>query len=362
VAAGGARRWDLGGRDLELLLAEARIHGGASLARDAWRRFRADRSAVAALLFLVLLSLSSLLAPLLPLPSPSAMQLRGEPAAPTWPWEMPYVWGYSEPPAGLGPIDAGLAKLRGKVFGGLQTGPWLGTDAKGRDLLARLVWGSRTSILVALAAALTSLLIGVTWGALSALIGGRTDRAMMRVVDVLQSLPFLFVVIFVLALLDAPRDEPSARPWLARETVLFLVIGAVWWLSMARVVRGQVLSLRAAPFVVAARAMGASSAHVLRVHVLPNVLSLVVVYLTLTIPSVMLFEAFLSFLGLGVTPPDVSWGVLAADGVDAIHPLRVAWWLVAFPALAMGATLFALNVLGDGLRDALDTRRAGGRA
>jgi oligopeptide transport system permease protein len=113
--------------------------------------------------------------------------------------------------------------------------------------------------------------------------------------------------------------------------------------------------------VVAARAMGASTAHVLRVHVLPNVLSLVVVYLTLTIPSVMLFEAFLSFLGLGVTPPDVSWGVLAADGVDAIHPLRVAWWLVAFPALAMGSTLFALHVLGDGLRDALDTRRGGGR-
>lgn len=357
-----APRWDLGGRRLELVLAQARMQRGASLARDAWRRFRRDRPALAALAFLVLLSLCSLLAPLLPLPSPSAMQLRGEPAAPAWPWDAPYTHSYVSAPAGLGPIDARLEKVRVKVFGTLQTGPWLGTDGKGRDLLARLFWGSRTSILVALAAALTSLAIGVTWGAVAGLAGGRTDRLMMRVVDVLQSLPFIFVVIFVLALLNAPRDVLGARAPLARQTVLFTVIGAVWWLSMARVVRGQVLALRHAPFVTAARAMGASTLHVLRVHVWPNVLSVVVVYLTLTIPSVMLFEAFLSFLGLGVAPPDVSWGVLAADGFDAIHPLRVPWWLVAFPALAMGSTLFALNLLGDGLRDALDVRSRGAAA
>ena len=360
MAAPEPRRWDLGGRELELVLAEARIHGGASLARDAWRRFRRDRGAIGGLLFLVLLALVSLLAPLLPLPSPSAMQLRGEPAAPVAPWDAPYNYGYTGAPSDLGPIDAQLVKLRAKVFGGMQTGPWMGTDAKGRDLFARLVWGSRTSILVALAAALTSLVIGVTWGAVAGLVGGRTDRLMMRVVDTLQSLPFIFVVIFVLALLSGSREELAAAPRLGRETVLFLVIGAVWWLTMARVVRGQVLSLRSTPFVAAARAMGASTAHVLRVHVLPNVLSIVVVYLTLTIPSVMLFEAFLSFLGLGVTPPDVSWGVLAADGVDAIHPLRVSWWLVAWPALAMGGTLFALNLVGDGLRDALDVRARGG--
>jgi len=355
-------RWDLGGRDLGLVLAEARLHGGRSLARDAWARFRRDWSALGALAFLVLLTGVSLLAPLLPLPSPTTMNLENAQAAPVLPWEQPVDYGYSGEHPGLNRVDALLVKLRFKALGSRQTGPWMGTDGKGRDVLARVVWGSRTSILVALAAALTSLLIGVSYGAVAGLVGGRTDRLMMRAVDVLQSLPFIFVVIFVLALLNAPRDELGAEPLLGRQTVLFVVIGAVWWLTMARVVRGQVLALRGAPYVAASRAMGASTAHVLRVHVVPNVLSIVVVYLTLTIPSVMLFEAFLSFLGLGVASPGVSWGVLAADGVDAIHPLKVSWWLVVFPAAAMGATLFALNLVGDGLRDALDMRGEGGRA
>ena len=353
-------RWDLGGRDLELTLREARRLGGTSLARDAWRRFRGDRAARAGLWFLALLTLASLFAPLLPLPSPSALHLRSEPRAPVWPWVEPVGWSFEADYPELNAVDQLMVELRSKAFGQLQTGPWLGTDAKGRDMLARILWGSRTSILVALAAALTSLVIGVTYGALAGLLGGRADRLMMRAVDVLYSLPFIFVVIFVLALINAPRDELAGPPLLARQTVLFVVIGAVWWLTMARVVRGQVLSLRHSAFVAASRAMGASTLHILRVHVLPNVLSVVVVYLTLTIPAVMLFEAFLSFLGLGIAPPRVSWGILAADGVDAINPLRVYWWLVVFPALAMGATLFALNLVGDGLRDALDTRRRGG--
>jgi oligopeptide transport system permease protein len=179
---------------------------------------------------------------------------------------------------------------------------------------------------------------------------------MMRAVDVLYSLPFVFMVIFVLSALGAPRGA-DGRAATNREQVLFVVIGAVWWLTMARVVRGQVLSLRETGFARAARAMGASRLHLLRVHVLPNVLPLVVVYLTLSIPSILLLEAFLSFLGMGVEPPKVSWGRLAVDGVDAFSPLKSSWWLVVFPALAMGAMLLALNTLGDGLRDAFDPRR-----
>jgi oligopeptide transport system permease protein len=351
--------WDLGGRDLALALAEARQQRGPSPAGLAWKHLRADRAARFSLGFLLLLTLASLCAPLLPLPSPAAMDLRSEPRAPVWPWSEPYTYGWKNEYWDLNPVDARLLQVRASIFGNRQTGAWLGTDAKGRDLLARLVWGSRTSLLVALAAALTSMVVGVTYGAVAGLAGGRTDQLMMRLVDVLYSLPFIFIVIFVLALLNAPRDDLARKAWVSREAVLFVVIGAVWWLTMARVVRGQVLSLRHSAFVTASRAMGASTLHILRVHVLPNVLSIVVVYLTLTIPAVMLFEAFLSFLGLGIAPPRVSWGTLAADGVDAINPLRIYWWLVLFPALTMGATLLALNLLGDGLRDALDTRRRG---
>jgi len=351
--------WGLRGEGLELALAAARRERGESLARDAWRRFRADRSAWRSLLFLATLAVLSLAAPLLPLPSPVALQLRAEPQPPAWPWEHPVNWNYRDEYWDLGPIDAWLVRQRTEVFGSLQTGPWLGTDSKGRDLLARLVWGSRTSMLVALAAALTSLVIGVSYGALAGLSSARTDNLMMRIVDVLYALPFTFVVIFVLALLDAPRDADGGRAFVSREQVFFVAVGAVWWLTMARVVRGQVLALRRSEFVQAARAMGASTLRILATHIVPNVLSVVVVYLTLTLPSVVLFEAFLSFLGLGIEPPKVSWGLLAADGVDAINPLRVYWWLVLFPALAMGSTLLALNLLGDGLRDALDPRRRG---
>ena len=220
-----------------------------------------------------------------------------------------------------------------------------------------ILWGSRTSLLVALCAALTSLSLGVAWGALAGLSGGRVDNLMMRALDVLQSIPTIFVVIFLLSFLNAPSAALGGARLLSREQVFFLVIGAVSWLSMARVVRGQVLALRSAPYVEAARAQGASLVWIVRKHVWPNVLPVVVVYVTLTLPAVILYEAFLSFLGLGVEAPNVSWGVLAADGAEALSPLVSSWWLVAAPSTALAATLLALGLVGDGLRDALDLRR-----
>ena len=258
----------------------------------------------------------------------------------------------------VGDFDDMLIEARIAIFGSWQTGNWMGTDSKGRDLMSRIVWGSRTSILVALIASACSLLIGVLYGAFSGFVGGRVDNLMMRIVDILYSIPFIFVVIFLITMVQGLAE---ARPDLEidRELIFFLVIGAIYWLTMARVVRGQVLSLKNTEFIEAARVMGASTLRILLTHVVPNVLSIVIVYLTLTIPAIMLFEAFLSFLGLGVEPPKVSWGLLAVDGTQVINPIKSYWWLVVFPALAMGSTLLALNVLGDGLRDALDPKMRG---
>ena len=350
--ASAAPRWDLPAAPLEALLARTKRQRHHGLWSIAWQRLRRDRAAFAAFLFLVSVASVSFLAPALPLPSPIAMHVEQEPMPPRAPWSKEGRHGFERQYWPLSSLDTQLVGLRELAFRDWQTGPVLGTDSKGRDLLSRIVWGSRTSLFVALAAAATSLVIGVLYGGLSGLIGSFVDRAMMRVVDALYALPFTFVVIFALGLLGVSRSAAG----IGRETVFFVAIGALYWLTMARVVRGQVLSLKHAEFVQAARAQGAGPLRILFTHVLPNVLSVVVVYLTLTIPAIMLSEAFLSFLGLGIEPPKVSWGLLAVDALEAASPLNVYWWLIVFPALGIGSVLLALNVLGDGLRDALDPR------
>ena len=218
---------------------------------------------------------------------------------------------------------------------------WLGTDTLGRDLFARVLYGGRISIMVGLAATIVALTIGVAYGAAAGYLGGRADAAMMRVVDILYALPFTIFVILLMV-------------FFGRNIVLlFLAIGAVEWLTMARIVRGQVMSVKKMEFVEAARAMGFSRRRIVFRHIIPNVLGPIIVYTTLTIPSVMLLEAFLSFLGLGVQPPMSSWGVLIKDGADKMEEY---WWLLVFPGGLFSLTLFSLNFLGDGLRDALDVR------
>ena len=180
---------------------------------------------------------------------------------------------------------------------------------------------------------------------------------MMQVVDILYSIPFIFVVIFVITILSAEEIKARLVALGMNQIVIFyILIGAVYWLTMSRVVRGQIISLKNEQFVEAAHVIGASRTRIIFRHLIPNVMGVVIVYLTLTIPAVMLFEAFLSFLGLGVSPPDVSWGLLVEEGVQVLTPVKIYWWLVLFPGLTLAITLFALNFLGDGLRDALDPR------
>jgi oligopeptide transport system permease protein len=214
-----------------------------------------------------------------------------------------------------------------------------GTDELGRDLLTRVMWGARVSLGVGVLATLVSLTIGVSYGALAGYLGGRVDHWMMRGVDVLYGLPFMFFVIILMVVLGRNIFN------------LFIALGAVQWLTTARIARGQVLSLKVREFVDGARALGGGPLRVLGLHVVPNAAGPVIVYATLTVPAVMLEEAFLSFLGLGVQAPMASWGSLAAEGVAAMEPYP---WLILFPGLALTATLLSLNFVGDGLRDALD--------
>ena len=276
---------------------------GTSLWRDAWRRLLKNRMAVASGLVLLLVGLLTLLAPVLP--------------------------GVSAPNT----QDLALGAQ------GPSLHHWFGTDILGRDLFARVLHGGRVSILVGLVATLVSFLVGVSYGATAGYFGGRVDNTMMRFVDVLYSLPYMFLVILLMVYF-------SKSLWM-----LFAALGLVQWLTMARIVRGQVLSLKQQEFVEAARSIGAGSGHIIFRHLVPNALGPIIVYATLTVPAVMLQEAFLSFLGLGVQPPQASWGTLVNEGATtmAFFP-----WLVFFPGVALALTLFCLNFLGDGLRDALD--------
>jgi oligopeptide transport system permease protein len=281
------------------------VEQGASLWKDALRRFARNRMAVLGLGFVLLLAIAALAAPLF-VQSYSAQNL---------------AYGAKPPNAGH----------------------WMGTDVLGRDLFSRVLYGSRVSLAVGICATLVSLTIGVLYGSTSGYLGGKTDAVMMRLVDILYALPFTVFVILLMVIFGR------------NIILLFMAIGAVEWLTVARIVRGQVLSLRRLEFIEAAIALGLRKRAIILRHLVPNVLGITIIYATLTVPSVMLLEAALSFLGFGVQPPMSSLGVLIDEGARNIEEYP---WLLIFPGVVFSLTLFSLNFLGDGLRDALDPKAA----
>jgi oligopeptide transport system permease protein len=282
------------------------VERGSSLGHDAWQRLRRNRLAVIGGVMLLLLAAACVLGPILS------------------------AYGYAE-------------QNLDDTFAQPSTKHWLGTDQLGRDLLVRVLYGGRISLGVGLCATFVALTIGVVYGAVAGYLGGRTDAVMMRLVDIMYALPFTIFVILLMV-------------FFGRNIVLlFVAIGAVEWLTMARIVRGQIMSLKKMEFIEAARSLGYSHSRIIFRHLLPNALGPIIVYTTLTIPAVMLLEAFLSFLGLGVQPPMSSWGTLIKDGAEKMEEY---WWLLVFPGALFSLTLFSLNFLGDGLRDALDVRSA----
>ena len=282
----------------------AQAEEGTSLWQDAWVRLRKNHLAVFGLVVLVTMIVIALLTP----------------------WIAPYAYDAQNLDLGASPPSAAH---------------WLGTDVFGRDLLTQIMYGGRISLAVGFIATSVALLIGVTWGAIAGYVGGRTDAIMMRLVDILYALPFMIFIVLLMVVFGRNM------------VLLFLAIGAVEWLTMARIMRGQVQSLRQQEFVEAAVSLGLSPATIIRRHLVPNALGPIIVYTTLTIPSVMLLEAFLSFLGLGIQPPQTSWGLLISYGAESMEEYP---WLLIYPGLTLTITLFSLNFLGDGLRDALDVR------
>jgi oligopeptide transport system permease protein len=287
-------------------VAPAEEFRGRSLWEDAWRRLLHNRAAVVSLVLLAIVALASIFAPLLSQYSYDDVS-----------WD-----AVSAPPD-------------------FASGHYFGTDDNGRDLFVRVMYGGRVSLTIGVVATMVSLVIGVAWGSIAGFIGGRVDGVMMRIVDILYSVPFIFFVIMLTVVFG-------------RNIVLiYVAIGAVSWLDMARIVRGQTMSLKKREFVEAAHAGGVRTAVVIRRHIIPNCLGPVIVYVTLTVPYVILLESFLSFLGLGVQEPKTSWGVLISDGARI---METSPWALIFPAVMLAVTLGCFNFIGDGLRDALDPK------
>jgi ABC-type dipeptide/oligopeptide/nickel transport system permease subunit len=302
--------------------------------QQAWRRFKRNRMAVASSIFVLCLVALVLVWPLLSKP------------------------GLAVPK----PVTYSPTALTDNPFSPPDAQHWFGTDANGRDILSRIFYGARISLLVGVVGAAVSLVIGVLWGATAGYFGGRLDERMMRFVDILYALPSIVFVIVIITTLevyfkawlaDIFSPEVAAR---GRMLFLFVGLGAVSWLTMARIVRGQVLTLRKRQFIDASRSLGAGEGRILFRHILPNVMGVIIVYVTLIIPSIILYESFLSYLGLGVQPPQASLGSLIAEGAAQINPIRTYWWMIAYPAGLLAITLLALNFVGDGLRDAWDPR------
>ena len=311
----------------------AELEKGSSLWRDAWRRLKKNRAAVVSAVILIALVLGCILVPELS------------------------EWRYDRADLKTGATPPSWAH-------------WMGTDYFGRDLMARVFFGGRISFAVGIVATLVSFFIGISWGGIAGYFGGKVDAIMMRIVDVLYTFPLLILVILlkvffandktalyrawqaVLGVFVANPKDPSYYP-IFIIVIVFAFLGSISWLTMARIVRGQVIALRSQPFVEAARSIGVGHAGLIFKHLVPNALGPIIVYTTLTIPEVMMTEAFLSFLGVGTEEPLSSWGLLASSGADtmSLYP-----WQLFFPALMLATTLFCFNFLGDGLRDALDPR------